>query len=158
MLGFLLALIGLRLRFENLVEVTFLIPVIVLGIPILDTTLVVLSRLSHRRPVFLGGRDHISHRLVRIGLPVRAAVGLLYFAGLCLGWLGLVVSRSTVEVGLMLLGFVAVFSAFSGWMLWKVPVYDDVPEAVESDQDAIEREGAPYLTAVDNESQNVRSL
>ncbi|MFN2388945.1 MAG: MraY family glycosyltransferase, partial [Actinomycetota bacterium] len=105
-LGFLLALIGIELRFDNLLAVTFLVPVVVLGIPILDTTLVVLSRLNHGRPVFLGARDHISHRLVRIGLPVKAAVGLLYWAGLCLGWLGLVVSRSNVGVGWMLLGFV----------------------------------------------------
>lgn len=126
LLGFLLALIGLELRFDNLVRVTFLVPVVVLGLPIFDTTLVVLSRLAHRRSPFLGGRDHISHRLVRMGLPVRFSVGLLYWAGICLGWLGLVISRSNVQVGWMLLGFVGALALFFGYFLWRVPVYDDV--------------------------------
>lgn len=152
LLGFLLALLGIELTFENIVEVTFLVPVVVLGIPIFDTTLVVMSRLRHGRPVFLGGRDHVSHRLVRAGLPVKYAVGLLYWAGACLGWLGFVVSRSPVEVGFMLLGFVVAMALFLGAILWQVPVYDEEEGAAESDIEAIEREGAPYLTAVDNVS------
>ena len=154
-LGLLLALIAMRLRFDNLVEVTFLVPVVVLGIPIFDTTLVVLSRWRHGRPIFLGGRDHASHRLVRVGLPIWAAVGLLYFAGLCLGWLGLVISRSTPEIGWMLLGFVGAVGIFLGALLWRVPVYDEEPEAIERDQDAIEREGIAYLAAVDNASEQL---
>lgn len=146
-LGFLLALIGLRLRFDNLVEVTFLIPVVVLGIPILDTTLVVTSRLLHHRPVFLGGRDHISHRLVRVGLSVPLAVGLLYWAGLCLGWLGLVISRASVDVGWMLLGFVLALGVFFGALLLRVPVYQDELE-VEFEPESTEDKD--FTSAVDN--------
>ena len=129
LLGFLLALIGVRLEFDNLLEVTFLVPVVVLGIPIFDTMLVVAGRLSHGRAVFTGGRDHVSHRLVAIGLPVREAVRLLYWSGLCLGWLGIVITRSNVQVGWMLLGFVAALGVFLGNLLWKVPVYDISPAA-----------------------------
>jgi UDP-GlcNAc:undecaprenyl-phosphate GlcNAc-1-phosphate transferase len=140
-LGFLLAVIGIELEFKNLVEVTFLVPVVVLGLPIFDTTLVVLSRLRNRRPIFKGARDHLSHRLIRIGLPVKAAVGLLYWAGLCLGWLGLVISRSNLQVGWMLLGFVMALGIFFGALLWNVPVYEEDPgysplprEAIEADE------------------------
>lgn len=121
-LGFLLALIGMQLRFDNLLEVTFLVPVVVLGIPIFDTTLVVLTRLKNGRGIFRGGRDHVSHRLVNVGLPVKAAVWLLLWCGGCLGWLGLVISRSNVQVGWMLLGFVMALGIFFGGLLWKVPV------------------------------------
>ena len=157
LLGFLLALLGIELVFENIVEVTFLVPVVVLGIPIFDTTLVVLSRMRHGRSVFLGGRDHVSHRLVRAGLPVKYAVGLLYWAGACLGWLGFVVSRSPVEVGWMLLGFVIAMALFLGTILWQVPVYDEDDGGVETDMDAIEREGLPYLTALDNSAETLES-
>jgi UDP-GlcNAc:undecaprenyl-phosphate/decaprenyl-phosphate GlcNAc-1-phosphate transferase len=125
MIGFLLALIGIKLQFDNLVKITFFVPVVVLGLPIFDTTLVVASRIANGRRPFTGGADHISHRLVHVGLPVRAAVGLLYWSGLCLGWLGFVISRSSVEVGYMLLGFVLAVGAFFGALLWRVPVYEE---------------------------------
>lgn len=124
-LGFILALIGLELRFDNLVKVTFLVPVVVLGVPIFDTTLVVLSRIRNRRPIHQGARDHISHRLVKAGLSVRTSVALLYWSGLCLGWLGLVISRSSVQVGWMLLGFVVALGGFFGRLMWRVSVYDE---------------------------------
>jgi UDP-GlcNAc:undecaprenyl-phosphate/decaprenyl-phosphate GlcNAc-1-phosphate transferase len=145
-LGFLLALIGIQLRFDNIVEVTFLVPVVALGLPIFDTTLVVLSRLRHRRPVFAGGRDHVSHRLVAVGLPVRAAVGLLYFSGVCLAWLGLVISRASPEVAWLLLAFTGGVAVFFGALLWRVPVYADDPgyqplpedEMVDPDEISVE--------------------
>lgn len=133
-LGFLLALIGIELRFDNLVKVTFLVPVIVLGIPIFDTTLVVLSRLRHRLSPFQGGADHLSHRLVQIGLPVTAAVALLYWSALCLGWLGLVISRANVQVGWMLLGFVMALAIFFGALLWRVPVYEQPASDAASEE------------------------
>lgn len=149
-IGLLLALIGMRLRFENLVEVTFLVPVVVLGLPIFDTSLVVLSRLRHRRGIFQGGRDHVSHRLVRIGLPVPATVRLLYWACLCLGWLGFAISRADPEVGFMLLGLVFAVGLYLGRFLWAVPVYEvQLPRAAV---DAPSEERVAYLAAVDNAS------
>lgn len=149
-IGFMLALIGARLRFDNLVEVTFLVPLIVLGLPILDTTLVVVSRKLHGRPVFRGGRDHISHRLVHMGMSVPIAVGLLYWTGLCLGWLGLVVSLSDVRVGWMLLSFVIAMGLFLGVLLLRVPVYEEQFEDVTALQVLEEREGDEFTSAVDN--------
>lgn len=129
-LGFLLALLGLKLKFDNLVQVTFLVPVVIMGIPIFDTTLVVIDRLRHRRPIFLGGADHTSHRLVAMGLPVNIAVRILYGAAICLGWIGLVISRATVEVGWMLLGFVIALGTSFAWVLLRVDVYE-APDAIQ---------------------------
>ena len=152
-IGLLLALIGMRLRFENLVEVTFLVPVIVLGLPIFDTSLVVLSRLRHGRGIFQGGRDHVSHRLVRIGLPVPATVRLLYWACLCLGWLGFVITRADPQVGFMLLGLVFAMGLYLGRFLWAVPVYEvGIPTAAA---DAPVEERVAYLAAVDNASDSL---
>jgi UDP-GlcNAc:undecaprenyl-phosphate GlcNAc-1-phosphate transferase len=153
--GFLLALIGVRLRFDNLVEVTFLIPVVVLGIPILDTTLVITSRKLNGRPIFLGGRDHISHRLVHIGFSVPVAVGLLLWTGVCLGWLGLVISRSTVGVGWMLLGFVIALGLFFGGLLLRVPVYEEEFATTDELEETEERGGEEFITAVDNVSDEI---
>jgi UDP-GlcNAc:undecaprenyl-phosphate GlcNAc-1-phosphate transferase len=65
------------------------LPLLVLAIPILDTTLVTIVRILERRPVSQGGKDHTSHRLVYYGLSERAAVALLSLLALALGATGL---------------------------------------------------------------------
>lgn len=122
--GFMLAVIGIKLHFEAPREITFMVPVLVLGVAILDTTLVVASRLVHRLNPFSGGRDHISHRLVFVGIPVRSAVALIYAAGIALGWVAIVMSRLDLATGFILMGFVVAVAAFAGVMLSLVPVYE----------------------------------
>jgi UDP-GlcNAc:undecaprenyl-phosphate GlcNAc-1-phosphate transferase len=68
-----------------------LVPLAVLAVPILDTTLVTCMRKLAGRPVSQGGRDHTSHRLVFLGLSERHAVLTLYGLSLCSGGLALVV-------------------------------------------------------------------
>ncbi len=58
------------------------VPVVLLAVPIFDTTFVVFERLRHRRPVAVGGTDHTSHRLVASGMSERVAVALLWGFGL----------------------------------------------------------------------------
>jgi len=64
---------------------TVLLPLLILAIPILDTTFVTLVRLAQRRPVSQGGRDHTSHRLVYYGLSEANAVLLLALVAAAIG-------------------------------------------------------------------------
>jgi UDP-GlcNAc:undecaprenyl-phosphate GlcNAc-1-phosphate transferase len=64
---------------------TILLPLLVLAIPILDTTLVTIARLVEKRPVTQGGRDHTSHRLVYYGLSETKAVLLLAIVASVIG-------------------------------------------------------------------------
>jgi UDP-GlcNAc:undecaprenyl-phosphate GlcNAc-1-phosphate transferase len=64
---------------------TILLPLLVLAIPILDTTLVTIARLVEKRPVTQGGRDHTSHRLVYYGLSETKAVLLLAIIASAIG-------------------------------------------------------------------------
>jgi UDP-GlcNAc:undecaprenyl-phosphate GlcNAc-1-phosphate transferase len=64
---------------------TIALPLLVLAVPILDTTLVTVARLTGRRPVTRGGRDHSSHRLVYYGLSEAKAVLLLALVAAAVG-------------------------------------------------------------------------
>ena len=64
---------------------TILLPLLVLAIPILDTTLVTIARLVEKRPVTQGGRDHTSHRLVYYGLSEAKTVLLLAIVSSAIG-------------------------------------------------------------------------
>jgi UDP-GlcNAc:undecaprenyl-phosphate GlcNAc-1-phosphate transferase len=94
-LGFTLAVLGLKLRLPLADHVAFLVVVLVLAVPILDTTLVTTHRIANGRPVSLGGQDHCSHRLVALGLSRRSAVLSLYLLSISYGLLALAVYFSS---------------------------------------------------------------
>jgi UDP-GlcNAc:undecaprenyl-phosphate GlcNAc-1-phosphate transferase len=87
MLGFTLAALGLSASWKvaGTTVATLLLPILVLAVPILDTTLVTVVRLLEGRPIYQGGRDHSSHRLVRFGLSEKNAVLLLALIATMLG-------------------------------------------------------------------------
>ena len=91
LLGFALASFALASSWKvaGTTLATMVLPLLVLAIPILDTTLVTVVRLLERRPVSRGGKDHTSHRLVYYGLSEAKAVGLLSFLAVALGATGL---------------------------------------------------------------------
>jgi UDP-GlcNAc:undecaprenyl-phosphate GlcNAc-1-phosphate transferase len=101
------------------------VPVLILLIPIFDTTLVtVVRQLSGRSPA-QGGRDHTSHRLVALGLSERRAVLMLYAFAALSGLLSLLVRRSKFDVSLaVILGFMVAL-VLVGVYLAGVKVYDE---------------------------------
>ena len=74
--------------------------VIVLGLPIFDTTLVVFTRLRERRSPMQGGKDHTSHRLVSLGLSQRVAVLVLYGVCVMLGLVAISLPDASIDSGL----------------------------------------------------------
>jgi UDP-GlcNAc:undecaprenyl-phosphate GlcNAc-1-phosphate transferase len=88
-LGFALAAAGLlstsTSRVAETTIATLILPLLILAVPILDTTLVMVVRLLEGRPIYQGGRDHASHRLVLRGLTERRSVLLLAVFSILLG-------------------------------------------------------------------------
>jgi UDP-GlcNAc:undecaprenyl-phosphate/decaprenyl-phosphate GlcNAc-1-phosphate transferase len=130
-LGFLLAYLSIKLRFDAPEDITFLVPILVLGVPILDTTLVTVSRLLHRRNPLMGGQDHVSHRLVKLGLPVPGAVGTIYVVAASLGVIALVVSRVDRTSAYLLAALVLCIATVAAVALGRVQVYDQPRPASE---------------------------
>jgi UDP-GlcNAc:undecaprenyl-phosphate GlcNAc-1-phosphate transferase len=123
--GFMLAVLVIKLQFIAAPRVVALgVPLVVLGVPLFDTALVTVNRLVHGRSPLTGGRDHTSHRLVFVGIPVPAAVTLIYVAAASLGCLALVLSRVDRTTGLVLLAWIAILGLLIGGLLSRVPVYE----------------------------------
>ncbi len=80
-LGYLLATTSIWSVRKSATAVLVVFPVVALGLPLLDTSLTISRRLLAGRPVMQADRDHVHHRLLGQGLPVRRAVLLLY--GVC---------------------------------------------------------------------------
>ena len=105
-LGVLLA--TLTVRFEPTAQSqlgSFLIPVFLLAIPILDTTVAVLSRIRRHLSPFQGGQDHLSHRLIRSGFTRKTSAIILWsLSGLFAGVSVLLPSASQSYTNYLLIG------------------------------------------------------
>jgi UDP-GlcNAc:undecaprenyl-phosphate GlcNAc-1-phosphate transferase len=77
-LGLMLAYAGLKMDTPLEQSLSLWIAPLVIGVPVLDSTLVVVSRLRDGRNPLTGGKDHTSHRLIRSGLSKRSSVLVLY--------------------------------------------------------------------------------
>ena len=121
-LGFVLAAVGIKLRFpSNVPMVTWMIPVLVLGLPIFDTTLVVVSRLRRGlNPLTHPGKDHVSHRMVARGWSHRDAVLGLYLVCCVLGVLAMFLTQAGLVGAYVVGGAVALAGATALWRLEQV--------------------------------------
>ena len=117
-LGYVLALLCLQLRFpSNVTFVTWMIPVFILGVPIFDMTLVVLSRLRRGVSPNTPGKDHMSHRLVEFGYSQREAVLILYLLAGASGMVALYLTEATIVEGYFLLATAVIVGLVAIWQL-----------------------------------------
>jgi len=98
LLGFLLAAISFQGFAKRITLFTLLIPILLLGIPILDTILSFARRALAGRNPFAADRDHIHHKMIRLGLTQVQAVSLLYLVCTALGILSLSLIRFSSEI------------------------------------------------------------
>ena len=78
-LGTIIAVLTIRLNPEvESKAISFAIPILLLAVPILDTSVAILSRIRRRRSIFQGGHDHLSHRLMRKGFTKRESAYALW--------------------------------------------------------------------------------
>lgn len=98
-LGFLLATMVMRINLFGYPPITrVMVPLLVLAVPLFDTTLVIVSRIRRGKPVYYGGTDHTSHRLVLLGASPRIAALTIYAAGAITGAVALVLVETRSEV------------------------------------------------------------
>jgi UDP-GlcNAc:undecaprenyl-phosphate/decaprenyl-phosphate GlcNAc-1-phosphate transferase len=118
-LGFLLAVLALQLRFpHNVTFVTWMVPVFLLGLPIFDTSLVVVSRLRRRvNPFTTAGKDHVSHRLVDLGFTQREAVLILYLVTGAFGMGAIFITRADLLEGYSIGVVTLLLGAYAIWRL-----------------------------------------
>lgn len=126
--GFMISYLGMKLRFDHDRVISALVPVSACSLAVFDTTIVTVSRLANKRSPFQGGQDHVSHRLVRIGLPVPLAVSTIYAGAIGIGILTYVIANSDLASAWVLIGLIGATLVVSGWYLLKVPVYPENSE------------------------------
>jgi UDP-GlcNAc:undecaprenyl-phosphate/decaprenyl-phosphate GlcNAc-1-phosphate transferase len=106
-----------------------LFPVLILLVPIFDTTFVTIARTLAGRPVSRGGRDHTSHRLVASGLSERGAVVMLYVVAMICGGIAFHGYTSGLSANIVFIVFLAIGLLLFGLYLGRVQVYPEADTA-----------------------------
>jgi UDP-GlcNAc:undecaprenyl-phosphate GlcNAc-1-phosphate transferase len=128
-LGFLMATLALKLRLEHAAVLAgWLVPVLILGVTIFDTTLVTISRARRGLlPFATPGKDHAAHRLSNLGLGHRGSVLSLYLLGAFSGATALLVSYLPSQ-GAAIVGVITLALVFAGVAYLERAPYERQPK------------------------------
>src|SRR5690349_1371496 len=129
-LGFLLATLSVDGVLKTAAAITLVAPLLVLAVPILDTSFVVLKRLKYRRPPWRADQNHFYHRFMRIGLSQRRTAGYLHLWALMMAAYALLARfvpprpHGNWDLGrsLLLTGVGLVVIAISVWMVYSLEI------------------------------------
>jgi UDP-GlcNAc:undecaprenyl-phosphate GlcNAc-1-phosphate transferase len=89
LLGLLMGVVAVEAAVKTAAVVSFVLPLILLAVPFLDTTFVVLKRLKYGQPIYRPDSEHFHHRMARIGFSSRRTITYLYAWTLMLAGLAL---------------------------------------------------------------------
>lgn len=106
-LGFALGSMGVHGVMKSTVAIGVLVPVLAVGVPILDTVVSIVRRLMSGRSLSEADKDHLHHRLLRMGLSHRATVLVLWGISAWLGISAVAVSEMGVVQALLIVALVA---------------------------------------------------
>lgn len=121
-LGFLLAMYSLEGKvIDTDPWLAILVPIVALGLPLIDTSLSIVRRVLERKPICAPDHDHIHHRMTRI-FPTRRAVLFLYGASLCFGLSAVLISilapplaYTVLAIAIILVGFGLTMLGYVRW-------------------------------------------
>lgn len=133
-LGFVLAVLAISYNPVGAYQSSsWLVPIMLLGVPIFDTALIIVSRLRRKHPIHSAARDHTYHRLLRLGLISNRAVLAMHIVALILGCLAFIIlnqppfTANTTFLVVLLLGVWALVELDSE-KLWALPEEPDLED------------------------------
>ncbi len=117
-LGFLLAVLGIKIRIPaNTYEITWMVPIIILGLPIFDTTLVFISRTRRGVSFFRGGVDHTTHRMTRLGMDKLSVALTVSLMGGVLGLIAIFITQASRLEAYIVFASVWVLAIYILWQI-----------------------------------------
>lgn len=108
-LGFTLGIISIRGTMKAYAAISIVIPILILGLPLFDTTFAILRRIASGKSIAEADRGHLHHRLIDMGLSQKQSVVVMYIASAALGLCAIVLADKGVLSAIILLIAVSVF-------------------------------------------------
>ena len=110
LLGFSLAVISIMGLTKSATAISVIIPMVVMGIPLLDTVFAIVRRFHENRPIFQPDREHLHHQLLARGFSHRQAVLMIYAVSVIMGASAVIMNLLTTNQAMLLLVILATFT------------------------------------------------
>jgi UDP-GlcNAc:undecaprenyl-phosphate GlcNAc-1-phosphate transferase len=91
-LGLIMASVSLLENRKGTVTITLLLPIVIMGVPIIDTFVAIIRRIINKKSPFERDKEHIHHRLLKLGLSPKQVLLLIYSIGIYLGFTAYILS------------------------------------------------------------------
>jgi len=102
-LGYMLAAISILGTVKSAATIALIVPIVALGLPILDTAFAIIRRYMSGKPIFKPDKGHLHHRLLEMGLTQKQAVLLMYVISGCLGLSAIALTEVNKSLGVLII-------------------------------------------------------
>lgn len=111
-LGYMLAAISVIGAVKSAATIALIVPIVALGLPIMDTAFAIIRRYMSGRPIFKPDRGHLHHRLLEMGFSQKQAVLLMYVISGCLGLSAIALTEVNKGLGVLIILAIVVIAFF----------------------------------------------
>ncbi len=106
LIGFVIAVTGMQASLKGATAITLAVPLVAVGVPVVDTLLAILRRSLRRKHLFKADREHLHHRLLGIGLSQRQTVVVMYWVAIFLALTALSLRGLPPQKTILILGVI----------------------------------------------------
>ncbi len=128
-LGFIMATVSVEGMFKQYTIISFVVPFLMLGLPIFDVCFAVVRRVSHGQSPMQPDRGHVHHRLIDMGFSQKQAVGVLYVISAILGLSAVVLTASGAVKAMVFLLATGAAAAIAWRVFLSGPAHEKQDEA-----------------------------
>lgn len=130
-LGYILATMSIQGLFKYYAVISFVVPFLILGLPIFDTAFAFIRRIAHGQSPMHADRSHIHHRLIDMGLNQKQAVATLYVISAILGLSAVVLTTSGEQKAMLLFAALCIVGVVAARVVFPKEVKQELKEELE---------------------------
>ena len=140
-LGYILATMSIQGLFKFYAVISFVVPFLILGLPIFDTAFAFIRRIAHGQSPMHADRSHIHHRLIDMGLNQKQAVATLYVISAILGLSAVVLTTGGEGKALIFFAALCIVAVVAAKVVFPKEITEEIQEGIEEMLDHNHKKG-----------------
>ena len=134
-LGFILSVICIQGLFKGYAVISFIIPFLILGLPIFDTGVAIARRIHERRPIMGADRGHLHHKLIDMGFSQKQTVAILYVIAMLLGLSAVILVEQGAQTAFLLISVVLLMLIFGSKIItWQTNIKHNIEQEIKDEE------------------------